>query len=112
MGIDWVSIASTIASFVGTLSIWEAVKYWLNRKTNRRKEEAEADNSEFAVLHDIVKLIQEQLKTEVERYADQTQRLRKMQDENFSLIRENGLLKLKLSKEGKEPLDEGNNHEN
>ena len=108
---DWISLASTIASFIGTLSIWEAFKYWLNRKTNKRKEEAEADNSEFTVLHDIVKLVQEQLKVEVERYADQTERLRKMQDENFNLIRENGLLKLQLTKQGMMDYDEGNNHE-
>ena len=112
MGMDWVSIASTIASFIGTLSIWEAVKYWLNRKTNKRKEEAEADSAELAVIRETINFLQEQLKGEVERYADQTARLRKTQDENFTLLREKAMLELKLSKQGLEIYDEGNNHEN
>ena len=49
---DMIGIISTIASLLGTLSIWEIVKYLLNRKTNKRKEEAEADTVEFAVLRD------------------------------------------------------------
>ena len=110
---DWISIISTIASFVGTLSIWEAVKYWLNRKTNKRKEEAEADSAELAVIRETMNFLQEQLKQSEERYANQTERLRKFQDENFTLLREKALLELKLSQQGLDvKFDEGNNHEN
>ena len=109
---DWISVISTIASFVGTLSIWEAVKYWLNRKTNKRKEEAEADSAELAVIRETMNFLQEQLKQSEERYANQTERLRKFQDENFTLLREKAMLELKLSQQGMESIDEGNNHEN
>lgn len=98
---DFITIASTIASLLGTLSIWEAVKYFLNRKTNKRMEEAEADSKEFATLRDMVIFLQEQLKEKEERYADQTARLRKTQDENFGLLREKALLEIQLAKEGK-----------
>jgi len=112
MAIDWISIISTIASFVGTLSIWEAVKYWLNRKTNKRKEEAEADSAELAVIRETMDFLQEKLKESLERYDDQTARLRKTQDENFNLLREKAMLELQLSKQGLDIYDEGNNHEN
>lgn len=110
---DWIEIISSIASFVGTLSIWEAVKYWLNRKTNKRKEEAEADSAELAVIRETMNFLQEQLKSSEERYANQTERLRKFQDENFNLLREKAMLELQLSKLGVDKeIDEGNNHEN
>lgn len=109
---DIITIASTIASLLGTLSIWEAVKYWLNRKTNKRKEEAEADNAEFQVLRDMIVFLQEQMKEKEERFADQTARLRKTQDENFTLLREKAMLELSLEKKGHVIVDEGNNHEN
>ena len=109
---DIITIASTIASLLGTLSIWEAVKYWLNRKTNKRKEEAEADREEFEVLRDMIVFLQEQLKYKEERFADQTTRLRESQDENFRLMREKAMLELALEKNGHQKIDEGNNHEN
>ena len=96
---DVTSIISTVASLLGTLGIWEAVKYFLNRKNNRRKEDAEADLSEFGVLRETMAFLQEQLKATEERYADQTQRLRKTQDENFQLLREKAMLELRLAKE-------------
>ena len=98
---DVIGIVSTIASLLGTLSIWEAVKYWLNRKTNKRMEEAEADSKEFATLRDMIEFLQSQLKEKEERFADQTARLRKTQDENFNLLHEKALLEMRLAKEGK-----------
>ena len=109
---DWISIVSTVASFIGTLSIWESIKYFINRKTNKRKEEAEADSAELAVIRDTMNFLQEQLKQSEERYANQTERLRKTQDENFTLLREKAMLELQLSKRGLDIYDEGNNHEN
>ena len=97
---DIVGILTSLGGILGGLSIWEAIKYVINRKTNKRKEEAEADQSEFAVLREIAVFMQEQLKGEVERYADQTKRLRKTQDENFRLLREIETLKLAMVKAG------------
>lgn len=46
------TIMEMAASAITAVGGWEAVRYMLNRKTNRRKEEAEADNVEFGVLRD------------------------------------------------------------
>ena len=94
---DIVTIISTIASLLGTLSIWEAVKYFLNRKTNKRMEEAEADSKEFATLRDMIEFLQGQLKEKEERFADQTERLRHTQDENFRLLEEKALLEIRMA---------------
>ena len=97
---DIVAIISTVASLLGTLSIWEAVKYFLNRKTNKRMEEAEADSKEFATLRDMIEFLQGQLKEQEARYADQTERLRHTQDENFRLLEEKALLEIRMATGG------------
>lgn len=109
---DLVTIISTIASLLGTLSIWEAVKYFLNRKTNKRKEEAEADTAEFNVLREMITFLQEQLKAKEEQYANQTERLRKTQDENINLLREKALLEIQINKDGKTVVLDDKNMEN
>lgn len=55
------TIIASIISMVGALGGWEAVKYMINRKYNKRKEEAEADSVEFNVLRETVDFLQTQL---------------------------------------------------
>lgn len=86
-------IVLTVASVLGTLGGWEMIKYLLNRKTNNRKAEAEADSSEFTVLRDTVVFLQEQLQKKEERFAEQTNLVRKLTNENLELTRENSMLK-------------------
>lgn len=83
----------TAASILGTLGGWEMIKYLINRKTNTRKAEAEADSSEFTVLRDTVVFLQEQLQKKEERFAEQTNLVRKLTNENLELTRENSMLK-------------------
>lgn len=45
-------IIEIVISVITALGGWEMIKYVMNRKTNRRKEEAEADNVEFNVLRE------------------------------------------------------------
>lgn len=45
-------IIEIVVSVITALGGWEMIKYVMNRKTNRRKEEAEADNVEFSVLRE------------------------------------------------------------
>lgn len=45
-------IIEIVVSVITALGGWEMIKYVMNRKTNRRKEEAEADNVEFNVLRE------------------------------------------------------------
>lgn len=87
----------TAASILGTLGGWEMIKYLLNRKTNTRKAEAEADSSEFTVLRDTVVFLQEQLQKKEERFAEQTDLVRKLTAENLELTRENAMLKAERS---------------
>ena len=77
----------TAASILGTLGGWEMIKYLINRKTNTRKAEAEADSSEFTVLRDTVVFLQEQLQKKEERFAEQTDLVRKLTSENLELTR-------------------------
>lgn len=92
-----------IISAIGAVGGWELIKYLLNIKTNMRKEEAEADSLEFGVLKDTVTFLQEQLHEQVQqdaekekRFVEQTQRLRKVQDDNYALLKEKSKLELEL----------------
>ena len=92
-----------IISAIGAVGGWELIKYLLNIKTNMRKEEAEADSLEFSVLKDTVTFLQEQLHEQVrqdaekeKRFVEQTHRLRKVQDDNYALLKEKSKLELDL----------------
>ena len=87
----------TAASILGTLGGWEMIKYLLHRKSNTRKAEAEADGSEFTVLRDTVVFLQEQLQKKEERFAEQTDLVRRLTGENLELTRENSILKIEIA---------------
>lgn len=90
-------ILLTVASILTALGGWEMVKYLINRKTNGRVAEAQADSSEFTVLRDTVVFLQEQLQKKEERFAEQTDVVRKLTAENLELTRENSMLKTERS---------------
>lgn len=75
---------------------WEAIKYMLNRKSNKRLAEAEADGSEFDVLAKTNQFLQEQLQEKEERFAAQTDRLRKLTDELIELQKDKATVELEL----------------
>lgn len=98
-----VEIIVAICSTIGAVGGWELIKYLLNQKTNKRKEEAEADSLEFSVLKDTVTFLQEQLHEQVQqdsekekRFVEQTMRLRKVQDDNYQLLKDKSKLELEL----------------
>ena len=100
---EYNEIITTLATVIAALGGWEAIKYLLNRKTNARKEEAEADSLEFSVLKDTVTFLQEQLHEQVQqdsekekRFVEQTMRLRKVQDDNYQLLKDKSKLELEL----------------
>ena len=86
-------ILTTILTIVTTLGGWEAIKYFIHRKSNGRIAEAKADGSEFTVLRDTVVFLQEQLQKKEERFAEQTDVVRRLTAENLELTRENAMLK-------------------
>ena len=86
-------IAIIIGSIVGSLGFWELVKYLLHRRANSRKADSEADASEFSVLRETVVFLQEQLHKKEERFAEQTDVVRRLNAENLELVREVTTLK-------------------
>lgn len=94
-----------IATILGALGGWEAIKYLINRKTNKRVAEYEADSVEFSVLKETIMFLQEQMHNMViadaekeKRFVEQTTRLRMVQDENSQLQKEKSKLELELQK--------------
>lgn len=92
------AIIEIIASVIGAIGGWEAIKYFINRKTNKRKEEAEADSVEFGVLKDTAEFLQQQLHDKEQRFCEQTDRLRKVQDEYFALMKQHAQTELELQR--------------
>lgn len=85
-------------ALITALGGWEGVKYLINRKNNKRITEAEADSSEFDVLAKTNAFLQDQLLAKEQRFAEQTDRLRKLQDEHFKLMKEKAQTELDLQK--------------
>lgn len=91
-------IVEIIVSVITALGGWEAVKYCLNRKTNRRKEEAEADNVEFSVLREAMDFLQTQLKEKEQRFAEQTEQVRKLNTEVLEVTKQKAQAELELQR--------------
>jgi chromosome segregation ATPase len=87
-----------IATIIGAIGGWEAIRYLLNWKTNGRREEAETDSVEFKVLSEAVEFLQKQLKDKEERFAQQTDLLRKANAEILEITKEKGQLELDLQR--------------
>jgi len=90
-----------ILAIIGTLGGFEAIKwgisFYTNRKTNARIEDAHADVEEFKALREYNEFLQKQLSEKEERFVDQTGRLRKVQDELFTLKENQSNLKIELA---------------
>ena len=66
-------VIEIVVSVITALGGWEMIKYVMNRKTNRRKEEAEADNVEFNVLREAMDFLQTQLKDKADRFGEKAE---------------------------------------
>lgn len=89
-------IIEIVVSVITALGGWEMIKYVMNQKTNRRKEEAEADNVEFNVLREAMDFLQTQLKDKEQRFAEQTDLVRKQNLDILQLNKEKAQLELDL----------------
>lgn len=92
------TLINTVVGAATALGGWEMVKYLINRKTNGRKAEAEADSVEFSVLKDTTEFLQNQLKDKEQRFAEQTERVRSLNQEVLDLTKEKGQLELDLQR--------------
>ena len=109
---DYTSILEVSASMGAAIGGWEFIKCMLNIRTNKRKErseadkakaeadkaEAEANSADFSVLRETVEFLQQQLKDKEERFANQTDRLRKVQDDYFELLKTDAQKDLELQR--------------
>ncbi len=92
------NIVETLVAILTAMGGWELVKYLINRKSNARISEAEADSAEFHILKEQIEFLQEQNKQKEERFADQTQLVRNLNNEVLELTKKNGSLELDLQK--------------
>ena len=88
---DWVMLMTALGGIEG---IKQLIKWWMSRKTNARIEDAHADVEEFKALREYNEFLQKQLSEKEQRFVEQTDRLRKVQDELFTLKEANSDLKL------------------
>lgn len=91
---DWVML---VTAFGGIEGIKQLIKWWMSRKTSARIEDAHADVEEFKALREYNEFLQKQLSEKEQRFVEQTDRLRKAQDELFTLKEANSDLKLELA---------------
>lgn len=84
---DWQGIIGVAVTVITALGGFEFVKWVATRKYGERKEEAEADDSEFGVLRKQVEFLQEQLLKKEERFAAQTDVLRATTARELELTR-------------------------
>ena len=91
---DWIML---VTAFGGVEGAMQLVKWWVNRKTNKRISDAQADVEEFKALREYNEFLQKQLSEKEQRFVEQTERLRKLQDEHFALKETNSDLRLELA---------------
>lgn len=91
---DWVMLVTALGGIEGFKQL---VKWWMSRKTNARIEDAQADVEEFKALREYNEFLQKQLSEKEQRFVEQTDRLRKAQDELITLKETNSDLKLELA---------------
>lgn len=87
-------IAGTV---LATMGGFEFIKWLTTRKYGKRMDEATADNSEFGVLERTNKFLQEQMLLKEQRFAEQTQVVRKLTSENIELTRKVAMLETERS---------------
>lgn len=100
---DFTTILELSATISASIGGWELIKYMLNIHTNKRKERAEADKADaeadgarFDVLARTVEFLETQLHEKEQRFAEQTDRLRDLQDKHFNLMQEKAKADLEL----------------
>ena len=91
----WYEITIAVAGAFGGLELikWGWDKFF-NRKNNARIADSVADASEFHVLQEQIIFLQQQLKEKEERFAGQTDLLRKVQRELLDLEKEKSVMEV------------------
>ena len=82
---------------VGVEGVKWGIRAWVNRKTNARIADAQADEEEFKALREYNEFLKKQLSEKEERFVEQTGRLRQVQDELFTLKESYSDVKIELA---------------
>lgn len=90
-------IVPLVVSMLLALGGFEFIKWLFSRKTDKRRDEAAADGSEFTVLERTNKFLQEQMLLKEQRFAEQTGIVRKLTAENIELTRKVAMLETERS---------------
>lgn len=97
-------ILSNILTIITTLGGFKLIELIWNRRSNSRiaaakaeQEEASADKEEFAVLKETVEFLQKQVYEKETRFADQTNVVRKQNEDIINLMKDKAQLELELA---------------
>lgn len=82
--------------FITALGGWEFVKHLLNRKTENRKAEAEADNAELETLRKQYDWLQQKYEAVSKKLDGLYAEFRELENRNVELLKRNGELELAL----------------
>ena len=93
---DWTGILTSIGTLVGVMGGWEAIKYFINRKTNRRVAEANAFDIERKALIEDYKRVQSEVDKLNEKVNKLYERVHALEGERLNLIHENNELRIAL----------------
>lgn len=91
---DWVMLVTALGGIEG---IKQLIKWWMSRKTNARIEDAHADVESSRLYGSTTSSCRSSFRWKEQRFVEQTDRLRKVQDELFTLKETNSDLKLELA---------------
>lgn len=97
---DWLAIIGAIG---GSSTITRLITFWVNRKTNARKEDASADGMEIQNLLNIINAQSSQIDNQEKRMATRDAKVdflysenNKLRSEQLELIKERHELELRL----------------
>lgn len=97
---EWLAILGAIG---GSSTITWAVTFWVNRKTDARKEDASADGMEIQNLLNIIKAQTEQIDNQEKRMAARDEKVdflyrenNKLRSESLDMLKEKHELELRL----------------
>ena len=83
-------------SLITALGGWEALKYFLNRKSNKRIADANAFEVERKAIIEDYKRVQEELDKLQKKVDELYKRVHQLESERLDLIHENNRLRLEL----------------
>lgn len=93
----WETAAAVIAALGGLELIKFIVNYLTRRKTDARIAETQADAEEFHVLREQIEFLQEQLRAKEQRFAEQTELVRRLNTEVLDGTKREAELQLELA---------------